>query len=273
MLLPNGQATAFWGHGYAALAFPQQKFLDELHANFIKILRNLSVGRVISKKGLLDLKDTLTGYGINIEVESDMLAGADLRSVVMPFPSEAPPQFLFELFQYTLNSIDEMMPSLSPVFTGDSPHEGASGRAINNLQWASFNQISANVREMNEHRLAIMRILITHIQQFAKKPVSPHLRRRGVDFPNQFPETARHIGYNLKMEDAASLPTTPSGKLELATVLASLGAVLPIDKLIKFVGFDKGYGWDASTFQHQTTPMGAPQANITALTGVDAGNF
>ena len=247
-MLGNGQAQSFWGHGYASLAWSQQKFLDEVYSNFILILRRLSVGRVISKKGALDLQNAFTGYGVNIEIDFDEAGISQLAEAVQPFPQDAVPPVLYQILQHSIEGIADMMPSLNPVFTGEAPFSGASGRAVNTLQWASFNQISANIRAMNEFRLARMRMLVSLTQQFARRPLRPHLWRRGIDFPEVFPDEARHIGYHLKMPDATSMPNTPTGKLQVAQVMAALGAQMSVDELIKFVGFDRGYGWDAETF-------------------------
>ena len=230
----NRQSRSFWGHGYGALCWTQQKFLDEVYSNLVLMLRRLSIGRMISKRGALDMEQVFTGYGVNIEVEEEY----DLDRDIKPFPTEAVPPILYDLLQHSIQGIAGMMPSLNPVFAGQGLPSGSSGRLANTLQWAAFNQISNNVREMNEFRMHRMRLLISLTQQFARRPLGTGIWRRGVDFPDSFREEARYIGYRMKMPDATSLPNTPAGKLEIAQLMAALGAQMSIGELIKFVGFD-----------------------------------
>ena len=80
----------------------------------------------------------------------------------------------------------------------------------------------------------------------------------------------------MKMPDATSLPNTPAGKLEIAQIMAALGAQMSISELIKFVGFDSGYGWDEDTFVQSVQPPGAPGAggnplNQDVASGMDVG--
>ena len=263
------QSRSFWGHGYGALCWSQQKFLDEVYSNLILMLRRLSIGRMISKRGALDMEQVFTGYGVNIEVEEEY----DLERDIKPFPTEAVPPILYNLLQHSIQGIADMMPSLNPVFAGQSPSANASGRLANTLQWAAFNQISNNVREMNEFRLHRMRLLISLTQQFARRPLGAHIWRRGIDFPDSFREEARYIGYRMKMPDATSLPNTPAGKLEIAQIMAALGAQMSISELIKFVGFDTGYGWDDDTFVQpvQPTEVGGNPLNQNVVSGMDTG--
>ena len=263
------QSRSFWGHGYGALCWSQQKFLDEIYSNLVMLLRRLSIGRMISKRGALDMEQVFTGYGVNIEVEEEY----DLDKDIKPFPTEAVPPILYDLLQHSIQGIADMMPSLNPVFAGQSPSTNASGRLANTLQWAAFNQISNNVREMNEFRLHRMRLLISLTQQFARRPLGAHIWRRGIDFPDSFREEARYIGYRMKMPDATSLPNTPAGKLEIAQIMAALGAQMSISELIKFVGFDTGYGWDDDTFVGpvQPTGSGGNPLNQNVTSGMDAG--
>ena len=263
------QSRSFWGHGYGALCWSQQKFLDEVYSNLILMLRRLSIGRMISKRGALDMEQVFTGYGVNIEVEEEY----DLDRDIKPFPTEAVPPILYNLLEHSIKGIADMMPSLNPVFAGQSPSSNASGRMVNTLQWAAFNQISNNVREMNEFRLHRMRLLISLTQQFARRPLAPHIWRRGIDFPDSFRDEARYIGYRMKMPDATSLPNTPAGKLEIAQIMAALGAQMSISELIKFVGFDSGYGWDDDTFSQpvQPTGSGGNPLNQNVASGMDVG--
>ena len=274
MIGASSQSRSFWGHGYATLCWSQQKFIDEVYSNIILLLRKLSIGRVMSRRGALDMEQVFTGYGVNIEINDDAIVGNDIRNTVMPFPSDAVPNWLWLMFEQSIKGIQEMMPSLNPVFAGEAPTKNASGRLANTLQWATFNQISNNIAEMNEFRLLQMRQMISLTQQFARMPTAAHIWRRGVDFPHQFRESSRYINYRLKMPDATSLPNTPAGKLEVAQVLASMGAMMSIDELIKFVGFDQGYGWDEDTFAQQ--PVMGPEGpgnplNQNVASGMDVG--
>ena len=270
----DGQGQAFWGHGYGALAWSQQKFVDEVYSNLILAMRNMGVGGYISKKGAINMSEAIQGYGVNIEVDFNKASVNSIDEAIKPFAPPVISQVLYSLFEHSIRAIADMMPSLNPVFTGEAPFAGASGRAVNTLQWAAFNQISANIRAMNEYRMARKRIQISHTQQFARRPLSPHLWRRGVDFPEIFREEARHVGYHLKMPDETSLPNTPTGKLQVIQILASLGLQMPIDKLIEFAGFDTGYGWSEDTFQQPAVPgalPGAAPVNENVAAGTEAG--
>ncbi len=271
----DGQGSAFWGHGYGALAWSQQKFVDEVYSNLILAMRNMGVGGYISKKGAINMNQAIQGMGVNIEVDFDKAGVQSIDEAIKPFAPPVISQVLYNLFEHSLRSIADMMPSLNPVFTGESPHSGASGRAINTLQWAAFNQISNNIRAMNEMRMVRKRIQISHTQQFARRPMAPHLWRRGIDFPDIFRDEARHVGFHLKMPDETSLPNTPVGKLQVVQILAGLGLMMPVDKLIEFAGFDQGYGWSEDTFQQAVDPNmmqgagAAPNQDVAA--GVDPG--
>lgn len=272
-LRANGQGTAFWGHGYGTLAWGQQKFIDEITSDLILAMRNMGIGGYISEKGAINMNKALQGKGVNIEVDFDKTQGNTLDEVIKPFAPPVIGQVLYDLFEYSLQSIRDMMPSLNPVFTGESPHAGASGRAVNTLQWAAFNQISANIRAMNEFRMERKRIQIAHVQQFARRPLSPHLWRRGIDFPDIFRDEARRVGYHLKMPDETSLPNTPIGKLQVVQILAGLGLAMPVDKLIEFAGFDTGYGWSEDTFQQIVAPppAGGAPTNENVAAGIEPG--
>ena len=269
MKYSSKQTQAFWGHGYGALCWSQQKFIDEIYSNLVLMLRRLSIGRMISKRGALDMEQIFTGYGVNIEVEAEY----DLDRDIKPFPADAVPPLLYDLLQHSIQGMADMMPSLSPVFSGQAPTANSSGKLANTLQWAAFNQISNNIREMNEFRLLRMRLLIALTQQFARRPMASNLWRRGVDFPEPFREEVRHVGYRMKMPDATSLPNTPAGKLEVAQIMASLGAQMSISELIKFVGFDSGYGWDEDTFVQAVQPSegGGNPLNQDVASGMDVG--
>lgn len=278
ILCLDGRAQDFWGHGYGSLAWPEQKFLDQVYASLIQIMQNMPVGAILSKKGAIDMDSIQeTIFGSNIEVDFDKSSIQDLRQVLQQIPPPAVPPIFGEILQHTLNSIEEYMPSLSPVFTGEPSSGGESGRAINSRQAASFNQLSNNIVDMNEWRMARMRMRINLTQQFASTPLEPHLWRRGVDFPEVLREEARYIGYALKMPDSSTVPQTLSGKLEVAQFMAAMGLMMDPEELLKFTGFDRGYGWSQDTFVQPMAvgpdgmPVQGPNQDLT--TGVEAGIF
>ena len=272
----DGRSQDFWGFGHGSLCWPEQKFVDQLYATIIQILRNLPVGAILSKKGTIDLDSIQeTIFGANIEVDFDKTGVQDLRQVLQAIPQPQIPQIFFEILQHSLNSIEEYMPSLSPVFTGEPSSAGESGRAIHSRQAASFTQLTNDIVNMNEWRLARMRMLISMTQQFASVPLAPHQWRRGVDFPDVLREEARHVGYSLSMPDATSVPHTLAGKMEIIQMLAALGMIMDPEQLLKFAGFDKGYGWSAETFAAPAplNPDGTPAVDMNVASGAEAGVF
>ena len=70
-------------------------------------------------------------------------------------PPEIVPPVLIEFIQFISGIMTDMMPSLSSeIFRGEAPYSGASGgRAVASLQFANFNQLAGNIREMNEFGL------------------------------------------------------------------------------------------------------------------------
>ena len=159
-----------------------------------------------------------------------------------------------------------MMPSLSPVFAGESPSANASGRAISHLQFANFSQLSDNIRELNEFRKRRKRIKLSLLQQYAKEPYKPHMWRSGLDLKVPFPKEARHVGFQLTMPDLTTLPNTPAGKLQMLNQLVALGFI-PNDPL-NLLGLSNGYGWTQEDFTY-INPMLMQQMNETAATGTD----
>ena len=259
-LLDSGSAHGFWGYGYGTLAWPQQKMLDEFLSNFILILRNLGVGRFIAKDGAVDEDQVSPLHGAILRINEGFEID-DLQHL----PPEMIPPALVEFIQFVSGIMGDLMPSLSPVFAGQAPFSGASGRAVASLQFANFNQLSDNIREMNEFRLRRQRIKLSILQQFARRPLKPHLWRRGIDMQDPFPEAARHIGFRLTMPDLTSLPNTPAGKLQVLQTLVSMG-MTPKDPL-GLLGVSKGYGWTSDDFYFQTHPMPGMRHEAEVATG------
>ncbi len=264
-MLGDGKAHDFWGYGYGTFMWPQQKLYDELLANLILINRNTSIGRFLTTYGTLDRERILAEHGIVIEVEE----GKNLTDI-QHIPPEDIPVALFQFVQLTADMMDEMIPSLSPVFTGDAPFGGASGRAITTLQQASFNQLTDNVASMNDFRLRRARIKLTLIQQFADRPLAPHLWRGGLDLPESFPEDARKIGYQLVMPDATSIPNTLAGKLQVVQFLQASGYQLSPERFVEFLGLDKGFGLQADDLLIPAPPEGMPPLDEEVLSGQEA---
>ena len=238
----NGNSHNFWGYGYGTLCWSQQKMIDEFIANFIRILRNLSVGRILSVDGAIDEDYLSNRDGANIRINENFT----LNDVREWDPQTVPPQIM-EFVLFMSQTMQDLMPSLSPVFAGDAP-SGSSGRAISHLQFANFSQLSDNIREMNEFRKRTKRIRLSLIQQFAKEPMHPNLWRGGLDLKGPFPEDARHIGYRLSTPDLTQLPNTPQGKLAYLNHLTQLGYI-PKDPL-NLLGITQGYGWTSEDFEY-----------------------
>ena len=139
--------------------------LDEMIANLILIVRNQAVGRFLSKEGALDMEQVLPIHGLNIEINEPFTI-EDIKHL----PPDVIPPVILEFIQYVTQIMMEQVPSLSSVFAGESPHGGASGRAIASLQYANFSQLSDNIRGMNSFRQRRARQKITCLQQFARRP-------------------------------------------------------------------------------------------------------
>ena len=261
------RAMDFFGFSYGTLLLPQQKFLDEMLATLVAISRNMPTGQVVVTEGTLDREQQANLDGQVIELESTKNIGEDFQQIP---PIQVSPHFA-NMVTYITQVMQEMMPSLSEVFTGESPSAGSSGRAINSLQWAAFTQLSDNLRAFNEMRKHRMRQRLTLIQQTAKKPISPHIWRGGLDLPDYFPSEARYVGFELAMPDAASMPQSPAAKLQIIQTFAAMGYIMPIEDMLKITGFDKGYGLTAEMFQQM--PMVPPGQGGAAATpmmpGVD----
>ena len=249
-LQADGKANSFWGYGYGTLCWTQQKMLDEFLANFILILRNLGVGRFKAKEGAVDQDQISSQHGKVITINE----GFNLEDFEHIAPEDVP-AVLFQFIDFISNIMENMMPSLARVFAGDAPNN-ASGRAISSLQFANFNQLSDNIREMNEYRERRKRIRLGLVQQFARKPALPHLWRGGLNMQVPFPDDARHIGFRTKMPDLSSLPNTPAGRLQVLNTMASMGYMAK--NPLELLGVTKGYGWTMNDFvQVPMMPQGA----------------
>ena len=180
-------------------------------------------------------------------------------------PPEIVPPVLIEFIQFISGIMTDMMPSLSEIFSGEAPYSGASGRAVASLQFANFNQLAGNIREMNEFRLRRQRVKIALLQQFARRPLKPHLWRGGLDMQSPFPEEARHVGYRLSMPDLTALPNTPAGKLQMLQVLASMG--LQAKDPLNLLGLTKGYGWTSEDFTMVVPPFAGGQVDEEVASG------
>lgn len=262
----EGKDHGFWGYGYGTLCWSQQKVVDEFVANLILMLRNLGVGRYKSLMGAIDEEQITQEHGAVLRINEGFRMD-DLEQI----PPEQIPSIIGEFIQFVSQAMAETMPSLSEVFTGDAPFAGASGRAVQTLQFANFNQLSANIRNMNEFRTRRKRIQVVLTQQFARKPQSPHLWRGGLDLPTPFPDDARYLGYHLQMPDHTQLPNTPVGKIEMLAQLAQMGYI-PKNPL-ELLGLTKGYGWSPDQFDRVTLapPTAAQQPNADVAAGIEPG--
>jgi hypothetical protein len=246
----DGMPNSFWGFGLASLLWPQQAMLDYLLSNLVLILKNQAVGRVISPKGMLNLEQAWTLHGLNIEYsKQDGYNIADLLFL----PPDQVPAALVDFVRFLIETMENIS-GIGPVLTGDAPFSGVSGRAVSALQSAALTHIGWMVRSLNEARLRLVRQQLVLIQQMAKRPLAPHLWRGGIDLPDRFPDTARHIGFALSIPDISDLPQTPAGKLQIAEFLAGAGAPLSLQKLLEFVGLDRGYGLQSEDFEAQIDP-------------------
>lgn len=252
----SGKAFNFWGHGYGHQLWENQKLLDEMLANLVLISRNQSVGRFLSVMGALDMEQVLPIHGLNIEIDPDLLKGnMKISDVVQHLPPDQVPAFLGEMLTLVSAKIDEELPSMNPVYTGEQPAGNPSGRAVNSLQFAAFSQLSDNITRMNEFRLRRARIKVTMLQQYARRPLSPHAWRGGIDLPDRFEEDARHVGYHLTLPDTSQMPNTPAGRMQVVMMLANMGLVMAPERILEFVGLDRGFGLKASDFMQVPIQM------------------
>ena len=257
----DGKNHGFWGYGYGTLCWTQQKVLDEFIGSFTQMLRNLGVGRYKAKHGAIDADFFTQVHGAIMELNEEY----DITDLEQIPPEQIPPEII-AFVQFITGILTEMMPSLSNTFVGEEPSGNPSGRAIQSLQIANFNQLSDNIREMNQFRLRRKRIKLALTQQFARRPVEPYLWRGGLDMQDPFPEEARHIGYKLMMPDLTSLPNTPAGRIEVLERMAGMGYI-PKNPF-ELLGITKGYGWTAEDFiQVPLAPQDGQGTNAPMNTG------
>ena len=262
----NGKAYNFWGHGYGHQLWENQKLLDEMLANLVLISRNQSVGRFLSIMGSLDMEQVLPIHGLNIEIDPDMLKGNQkIGDIVQHLPPDQVPAFLGEMLGIVSGAIDDELPSMNPVYTGEQPAGNPSGRAVNSLQFAAFSQLSDNITRMNEFRMRRARIKVTMLQQYARRPLKAHQWRGGIDLPDRFEEDARHVGYHLTLPDTSQMPNTPAGRMQVVMMLANMGLMMAPERILEFVGLDRGFGLKASDFMQ--VPIQMPGASGDGASG------
>ena len=287
----SGKPNEFWGYGYGTQLWTNQKLLDEIMANLVLISRNQAVGRFISPLGMLDMEQVLPIHGLNIEYDKE--SGYKLEDIMHLPPDQVPP-VLFNVYQELSAQMDSQIPSLSDTFTGEEPSNASSGRAINALQYASFSQLSHNIRAMNEFRRRRTRMKLTMIQQYANRPLLPHQWRGGMDLPDFFPEDARHVSYELTYPDLSSMPNTPAGRMQVVVMLTNMVSSLvatgvqvteeTIERLMEFIGIDKGFGLRAGDFLPAMAPgLGAgmpgaggavaPEPDSQVVSGLEAASM
>ena len=260
----------FWGFGFGTLLNPQQMFLDEMLATLVSIARNMPTGQAVVTRGTLDPEQKYNMDGQLIELQANKEIGKDFQK--MPV-DQIPPVFA-EMIQYTTQVMQEQMPSLSEVFTGTAAGANESGRAINSRQWAAFTQLSDNLKRMDGFRRRCVIQRLIGIQQTAKKPLSAHIWRGGLDLPDYFPEEARYLSFDVVSADASSMPHSPMAKLQVIQSLAAMGYQMSLEEALKFSGFDKGYGLKPEMFTDLTQMpmqpgMGQP-GNEQVLAGVES---
>lgn len=271
----NGKPSDFWGYGYATLLEPQQKVLDEFLANYMWITRNLATGRLLAREGVLDQEQLSNSSGDIINVRN-LQTGEPIANAVQFVQNPEAPVSLLNMIQMVNQFINEQVPSLSPVFAGQSPGASTSGRAISNLQTAVFTQLSDNIRDMNAFRERRARIRLNFIQQFAKRSMKPNRWRMGYDLP-ELSEEARYQPFMVSTPDTSSLPQTPLGKLQVISMLMGMGIRIKPERLMEMVGLKSGYGLSEADLVQAITPppglsLGNPQSPIdeASIAGLEA---
>ena len=248
----NGKPTDFWGYGYATLLEPQQKVLDEFLANYMWITRNLATGRLLAREGVLDQEQLSNSSGDIINVRN-LQRSEPIGNAVQFLQNPEAPVSLLNMIQLVGGYINQQVPSLSPVFAGESPGASTSGRAISSLQTAVFNQLADNIRDMNAFRERRARIRLNFVQQFAKKSMKPNQWRMGYDLP-ELSEEARYQPFMVSTPDTAALPQTPLGKLQVIGMLMGMGLQIKPERLMEMVGLKSSYGLSESDLIQAVTP-------------------
>ena len=232
-LMRPGHAQDFWGFGYGTLLWPQQKLLDEIWANIVYIARRTATGRLMGPKGAIDpnVNTLMSGAYVELNPNFDV-------SQLKELPTEQIPGALFSIVQLLVDNMSQQIPSNTDAFVGEAPFEGISGKAINSLQQAAYTQLAENITAYNQFRLRQARRKIALIQQFARKPSSPHLWREGVDLPSALPRDARMVAHELKMRDASMFPDTVQGKMQMVQLVLQSGYIISPEKLIEIFGIN-----------------------------------
>ena len=227
-LMRGGHSQSFWGFGYGTLLWPQQKLLDEVWANIVYIARRLSTGRLITNEGVLDHNKNYLNSGLVIEVNEDHTIDE-----IKEMPTEQIPAALFSIVSMLVEAMNQQVPSNTPSFVGEAPFQGASGKAINQLQSAAFTQLGENLQSFDQFRLRRARQKIALIQQFANRPLAPHAWREGVDLPTTIHPDARYTPCHPRIRDASMFADTIAGKLQMLQMMMQSGYVIAPDKLIE----------------------------------------
>ena len=232
-LMKEGAAQDFWGFGLATLLWPQQKLLDDIWASIIYIARRTATGRLVTNPNTLDTNKDYHQSGLVIEVED----GADIDDI-KELPTEQVPTALFNVVALMTEAMNRQVPSNSPTFVGQAPYEGASGRAINQLQSAAFLQLEDWIVSVKSFLLRRAGRKIALIQQLARRPSAPHQWREGVDLPHLLTHDHRRVRCFPKIKDDSVFPNTPAGKWEMLQLLMSQGYVINPEKLIQLFGIN-----------------------------------
>lgn len=266
-----GKASDFWGYGYGEILEPQQKILDEFLANYMWITRNLATGRLLAREGVIDQEQLSNSSGDIINVRN-LQPGEPIGNAVSFVQNPEAPVSLLNMIQMVNQFIGDQVPSMSPVFVGQSPGASTSGRAISNLQTSVFNQLSDNIRDMNAFRERRARIRLNFIQQYAKRSMKPNRWRMGYDLP-ELSEAARYQPFMVSTPDTSSLPQTPLGKLQVIGMLMGLGLMIKPERLMEIVGLKTGYGLtEEDLIQAMVPPQGLTMGNLdeASVAGVES---
>ena len=263
----NSSGLDFWGIGYPSLMETQQRLLDEFMSSYVRTARNLATGRLIARRGAIDQEELSNDSGGIIFVNKDGNRNAPIGDLVQFIQPPEPPAAHINAINLILSSLDDMSPSLSPVFTGQAPGPGASGRAINSLQTASLNQLSDNLRDLNNFRERRTRKLANCIQQFGERSLKLFGWKSGNDFPS-LSRDAQLTAFKTSTPDVSALPQTALGKLQVFGHLLQLGAAVKPEKLVEILGLQSAYGVSTEDLIQAVMPGGVQQ-NADQVMGVD----